>query len=122
MLFRSGEQQRVAFARTLIHKPDWIFMDEATSALDEAGQENVMNLLLEKLPDTAVVSIGHRPGLELFHTRELELEPGKAGAELKPHGRRRSLSDLYRRMAAHSRATPREPGFWANVRANLIGR
>ncbi len=121
-ILSGGEQQRVAFARTLIHKPDWIFMDEATSALDEAGQENVMNLLLEKLPDTAVVSIGHRPGLELFHTRELELEPGKAGAELKPHGRRRSLSDLYRRMAAHSRATPREPGFWANVRANLIGR
>ena len=121
-ILSGGEQQRVAFARTLIHRPDWIFMDEATSALDEAGQENVMNLLLEKLPDTAVVSIGHRPGLELFHTRELELEPGKAGAELKPLGRRRSLSDLYRRMAAHSRATPREPGFWANVRANLIGR
>lgn len=121
-ILSGGEQQRVAFARTLIHKPDWIFMDEATSALDEAGQENVMNLLLEKLPDTAVVSIGHRPGLELFHTRELELEPGKEGAELKPHGRRRSLRDLYRRMAAHSRATPRQPGFWATVRANLIGR
>lgn len=121
-ILSGGEQQRVAFARTLIHRPDWIFMDEATSALDEAGQENVMNLLLEKLPDTAVVSIGHRPGLELFHTRELELEPGKAGAELKPHGRRRSLIELYRRMAAHSRATPRDPGFWANVRANLIGR
>jgi putative ATP-binding cassette transporter len=121
-ILSGGEQQRVAFARTLIHKPDWIFMDEATSALDEAGQENVMNLLLEKLPDTAVVSIGHRPGLELFHTRELELEPGKEGAELKPHGRRRSLRDLYRRMAVHSRATPRDPGFWANVRANLIGR
>jgi len=68
------------------------------------------------------VSIGHRPGLELFHTRELELEPGKKGAELKPHGKPRSLRDLYRRMAVHSRSTPREPGFWASVRANLIGR
>lgn len=121
-ILSGGEQQRVAFARTLIHKPDWIFMDEATSALDEAGQENVMRLLMEKLPDTAVVSIGHRPGLELFHTRELELEPGKEGAELKPHGKSRSLRDIYRRMAAHSRAAPREPGFWANVRSNLIGR
>lgn len=121
-ILSGGEQQRVAFARTLIHKPDWIFMDEATSALDEAGQENVMNLLLEKLPDTAVVSIGHRPGLELFHTRELELQPGKNGAELKQRGERRSLRDLYRRMAAHSRAAPREPGFWATVRANLLGR
>lgn len=121
-ILSGGEQQRVAFARTLIHKPHWIFMDEATSALDEAGQENVMRLLMEKLPETAVVSIGHRPGLELFHTRELQLEPGKGGAELKPHGKRRSLGDLYRRMAAHSRSTPPEPGFWANVRANLIGR
>lgn len=121
-ILSGGEQQRVAFARTLIHKPDWIFMDEATSALDEVGQENVMRLLMEKLPETAVVSIGHRPGLELFHTRELELEPGKKGAELKPHGKPRSLRDLYRRMAVHSRSTPREPGFWANVRANLIGR
>lgn len=121
-ILSGGEQQRVAFARTLIHKPDWIFMDEATSALDEAGQENVMRLLMEKLPDTAVVSIGHRPGLELFHTRELELEPGKEGAELKPHGKRRSLREIYRRMAVHSRAAPREPGFWATVRSNLIGR
>lgn len=121
-ILSGGEQQRVAFARVLIHKPAWIFMDEATSALDEAGQENVMRLLIEELPDTSVVSIGHRPGLELFHTRELVLEPGEDGAELKARGRRRSLGDLYRRMAAHSRAHPREPGFWANVRANLIGR
>jgi putative ATP-binding cassette transporter len=121
-ILSGGEQQRVAFARTLIHRPHWIFMDEATSALDEAGQENVMRLLAEKLPDSAVVSIGHRPGLELFHTRELVLEPGKAGAELRPLGRRRSLGDLYRRTAAHSRAHPREPGFWSQMRTTLLGR
>ena len=54
-------------------------MDEATSALDEAGQENIMKLLIEELPETSVVSIGHRPGLEVFHTRELTLVPGEAG-------------------------------------------
>lgn len=121
-ILSGGEQQRVAFARVLIQKPHWIFMDEATSALDEPGQENVMRLLMERLPDTSVVSIGHRPGLELFHTRELVLEPGKGGAELKAHGKRRSLGDLYRRMAAHSRAHPSEPGFWANFRRTLVGR
>jgi putative ATP-binding cassette transporter len=70
----------VGFARVLVHKPEWIFMDEATSALDEAGQENVMKLLIAELPQTSIVSIGHRPGLEAFHTRELTLEPGTEGA------------------------------------------
>ena len=77
-ILSGGEQQRVAFARVLVHKPDWIFMDEATSALDETGQENIMKLLIEELPETSIVSIGHRPGLEVFHTRELTL-PGGAG-------------------------------------------
>lgn len=121
-ILSGGEQQRVAFARVLVHKPDWIFMDEATSALDEAGQENVMKLLIEELPGTSVVSIGHRPGLEAFHTRELTLVPGADGTKLRAHTAARSLGDIYRKMAAASRATPRTPGFWANVRSNLIGR
>jgi putative ATP-binding cassette transporter len=125
-ILSGGEQQRVAFARVLIHRPAWVFMDEATSALDEAGQANVMRLLTEELPDTAVVSIGHRPGLEAFHTRELVLEPGKEGAQLRARGRKRGLRDIYRKMAATSRAHPREPGFWqtfgTNLRSNLFGR
>jgi putative ATP-binding cassette transporter len=121
-ILSGGEQQRVAFARVLVHKPAWIFMDEATSALDEAGQENVMKLLIEELPETSVVSIGHRPGLEVFHTRELTLEPGPDGTRLRADARQRSLGDLYRKVAAVSRSAPRDPGFWAKVRANLLGR
>ncbi len=121
-ILSGGEQQRVAFARVLVQRPDWIFMDEATSALDEAGQENVMKLLIEELPETSVVSIGHRPGLEVFHTRELTLEPGADGTRLRSESSKRSLGDLYRKMAAASRSTPRDPGFWAHVRANLLGR
>ena len=127
-ILSGGEQQRVAFARVLVHKPDWIFMDEATSALDEAGQENVMKLLIEELPETSIVSIGHRPGLEVFHTRELTLVPGEKGARLKPEAetRQRALSDVYRAMSAASRSHPREPGFWStvrtNLRTNLLGR
>jgi len=125
-ILSGGEQQRVAFARTLVHKPDWIFMDEATSALDEAGQENVMKLLIEALPETSIVSIGHRPGLEVFHTRELTLVPGKEGAKLRAATERRSrLSDVYRRLSHASRSHRREPGFWATfgntLRANLGG-
>ena len=93
----------MAFARVLVQKPEWVFMDEATSALDEAGQANVMTLLAEELPDTAVVSIGHRPGLKVFHTRELVLEPGMDGANLRARAGPRGLRDIYRRMSAASR-------------------
>ncbi len=123
-ILSGGEQQRVSFARSLIHKPEWIFMDEATSALDEPGQENVMKLLIEELPETSIVSIGHRPGLEVFHTRELNLEPGKSKAEgttLRAMPRKRALKDVYARMSAASRAHPRDPGFWSTLRSNLGG-
>ncbi len=121
-ILSGGEQQRVAFARVLIQKPRWVFMDEATSALDEAGQANVMKLLAEELPETAVISIGHRPGLEAFHTRELVLEPGEEGAQLRARPSQRGLRDIYRKMSAASRAEPAGPGFWPYFRRTLIGR
>jgi len=123
-ILSGGEQQRVAFARTLVHKPDWIFMDEATSALDEAGQENIMKLLIEELSETSIVSIGHRPGLEVFHTRELTLVPGEAGARLRTPevAAKRSLKDVYRRMSVASRSHRRTPGFWKKLATNVRGR
>ncbi len=78
-----GEQQRLAFARLLLQKPRWIFLDEATAALDEANQDAMMTLLIEALPDVALISIGHRPGLEAFHTRTLTLEKAEGGARFK---------------------------------------
>ena len=51
-----GEQQRLAFGRLLLHKPDWVFMDEATSALDEEMQQSVMALFDKELAGTTVVS------------------------------------------------------------------
>jgi putative ATP-binding cassette transporter len=78
-----GEQQRLAFARLLLQKPRWIFLDEATAALDEENQDAMMNLLLEALPDVALISIGHRPGLDAFHTRTLTLEKAEGGARFR---------------------------------------
>jgi len=77
-----GEQQRLAFARLLIQKPRWIFMDEATAALDEENQDSMMQLVLDELPKSALISIGHRPGLEAFHERTLHLQRGPEGAKL----------------------------------------
>lgn len=75
-----GEQQRIAFARVLLHRPEWVFLDEATASLDESSEARLYRLLNEKLPRTTVVSIGHRPTLAEFHKRRLKIEPGAAGA------------------------------------------
>ncbi len=77
-----GEQQLVGFARLLLHGPRWVFLDEATSALDEISQRRVMSIFDDELSGAAVVSIGHRPGLEAFHTRTLHLVRTPLGAML----------------------------------------
>jgi vitamin B12/bleomycin/antimicrobial peptide transport system ATP-binding/permease protein len=77
-----GQQQLIAFARLNLHRPTWVFLDEATSALDELSQRRVMSIFDHELSGTAVVSIGHRPGLEHFHTRVLQLRRTPIGAML----------------------------------------
>ena len=67
-----GEQQRLAFARALLNKPDWLFLDEATASLPEDAQDALYRLLKERLPHTTVVSIGHRASLASHHQRQLE--------------------------------------------------
>jgi putative ATP-binding cassette transporter len=70
-----GEQQRIAFARALLQKPDWLFLDEATSAVDEEIEAHLYGLLREHLPGTAVVSVGHRSTLRAYHARRLVVTP-----------------------------------------------
>jgi putative ATP-binding cassette transporter len=70
-----GEQQRLAVARALLHEPDWLFLDEATSALDEAGERHLYDILRERLPRAAIVSIAHRPAVAGYHDRRLALVP-----------------------------------------------
>ncbi|MCP8939437.1 ABC transporter ATP-binding protein/permease [Alsobacter sp. SYSU M60028] len=79
-----GQQQRIAFARVLIHRPSWVFMDEATSALDEESQQDLLALFNRELNGTTVLSIAHRPGLERFHTRVLQIRKTRGGAVLVP--------------------------------------
>jgi putative ATP-binding cassette transporter len=80
-----GQQQRVAFARLLLHKPKWVFMDEATSALDDEAQIRMLSLFDRELPGSTILSIAHRPGVEAFHNRTLHLVRTDRGAVLFGH-------------------------------------
>jgi len=68
-----GEQQRVAFARALLLEPALLFLDESTSALDEPSEEALLGLL-QALPGTTIVSVGHRRALWRWHRRVLSAE------------------------------------------------
>ena len=49
-LLSGGEQQRVGFARALIHRPDVLLLDEAVSTLEDAEARDLYALLAERLP------------------------------------------------------------------------
>ncbi|MDR1849107.1 MAG: ABC transporter ATP-binding protein/permease [Zoogloeaceae bacterium] len=81
-----GERQRIAFARVLLHRPDILLLDEATSALEEESETALYRLLAERLPDTAVLSAGHRASLAALHSRTVHLAADKSGgARLVEH-------------------------------------
>ncbi len=75
LVLSGGEQQRVAFARALLYRPNWLFLDEASSALDEPTERRMYALLAERLPGAAVISVAHRPTVAAFHKRQLTIDP-----------------------------------------------
>jgi len=68
-----GEQQRVAFARVLLQKPNWLFLDEATSALDEGTEQAMYKMIVSTMSNAAIISVGHRSTLMNYHTAKMEL-------------------------------------------------
>ena len=71
-----GEQQRLAFIRILLYKPTIVFMDESTSALDAENEQLAFELLTRELPDTILISVGHRSALKKLHKMQLTVTGG----------------------------------------------
>ncbi|MEP7350310.1 MAG: SbmA/BacA-like family transporter [Sphingorhabdus sp.] len=80
-----GEQQRVAAARAILARPDFLFVDEATSALDAQLEEQLYKALVERLPGAAIISVAHRQSVAEYHDRRLLIENGVANVSPLRH-------------------------------------
>ncbi|MCF7695452.1 ABC transporter ATP-binding protein/permease [Mycetohabitans sp. B2] len=68
-----GEQQRLAIARVLLQKPDFLFLDEATSALDLDTEAALYHVLTQRLAHAAIVSVAHRESVQAMHDETIEV-------------------------------------------------
>jgi putative ATP-binding cassette transporter len=77
-----GEQQRLALARALLSKPDWLFLDEATASLDPEAEAELYATLRARLPRTTIISIAHREAVAALHERRMVFRrnPGEPGS------------------------------------------
>jgi vitamin B12/bleomycin/antimicrobial peptide transport system ATP-binding/permease protein len=101
-ILSGGERQRLAFARLFIDRPTLIVMDEATAALDVESEYTLLTRLFEAMPRTTIISVGHRPGLAVLHTRGLTLtrhrDGGRLSANAHTDGAIKSIRNIGRRV------------------------
>ena len=69
-----GEQQRLAVARALLARPDWLFLDEATASLDQPAEASLYVVLRQRLPNTTLVSVAHRDSVIALHDQRIDFD------------------------------------------------
>ena len=74
-----GEQQRIAIARALIHRPALLLADEPTGNLDSANGDNILSLLRELTDETstALVLVTHSEEAAAICHRRVRLRDGR---------------------------------------------
>jgi putative ATP-binding cassette transporter len=79
-ILSGGEQQRIGFARALMHRPDVLLLDEAVSTLEDDEAQELYATLAERLPAAIVISIGRSPALVALHHRIVDMSGGSAAS------------------------------------------
>jgi putative ATP-binding cassette transporter len=82
----ADEQELLAFARILLHRPQWLLLDNAMGSLEAKDRRLMLSLLQHELAGTAVISLGREPVRDHFYRRKLQLvrRPGGAPLRLRP--------------------------------------
>ncbi len=81
-----GEQQRIAIARALVHRPALLLADEPTGNLDSANGDSVLHLLRELTDEsqTALILVTHSDEAAAICHRQIHLRDGRM-TESQPH-------------------------------------
>jgi putative ATP-binding cassette transporter len=77
------EQQRLAFARLLLHAPRWVVLDDALSALGDEHRRLVISLKDRELADSTLIRLGRDSVLDEAWDRTLHIVERPAGPKLR---------------------------------------
>ncbi|MFZ2168382.1 MAG: SbmA/BacA-like family transporter [Methylococcaceae bacterium] len=67
------QQQRLGLVRLLLYRPKWILVQESFDSLDPDGEELMLRLICQELPESAMLTITNQPTAEAFHQRKIAL-------------------------------------------------
>ncbi len=79
----TGERQRFAVARVLLHAPDVLVIDDGLSSLEASAQKSLLELVAAEMPHTAILTFGQRERTDGFDQRRLILETRSGGSILR---------------------------------------
>jgi ABC-type multidrug transport system fused ATPase/permease subunit len=94
----SGERQRIALARTLLHRPRILILDETTCSLDPVSEETLLRKIERVLSDSTLIVITHRLQSILWMERILLMRQGEIVGD-GDHSALSRTNSLYRKLA-----------------------